>query len=107
MVSFFYHVVFFQTEPAVKPSDMLLSHGYPDLPTAPKPNSNIQGNYESCWKFTSCGGLSNTMMLVYSELAYNLTYDCHTSGSYSSIFFKYRISSYSFRGNYSFLDFEI
>ena len=70
---------------------MLLSHGYPDLPTPTKENTNIQGNYESCWNFANCGTLKNTMLLVYSELAYNLTYDCHVSarqGSYILSFFK-------------------
>ena len=65
---------------------MVFSHGHPDPPTPPK--KNIRGNYESCWNLPNC---DNTMLLVYSELAYNLTYDCHVSarqGSYILSFFK-------------------
>ena len=98
-VLFFTMLSFFQTAKIEQTSEMVYSHGFPDPPLPP--SKNFQGNYESCWTLANCEDLSNTMLLVYSELAYNLTYDCHSEGedrqgSYTSSFFKYRISTNSF-----------
>ena len=86
--SFFYHVVFFQTEQADGPSGTVKSNGYPIPP------SNFR-NQDSRWFVNCC----DTMLYAKSELAFNLMYDCfgpcRETSSFTSLLSKPRIQNLS------------